>query len=298
MSTKEVSVIIGTASVNWGFDPLYDWVTTPPFEQMLVEMAASGYAGTEISYHFPTDVDHLRAQLQARNLRAASTFHEVQLLDPAQHAVEVDAVKPVADRLQALGCNILILSDQTSPRRIAVAGRVAADGSDGLSRAQWDALAAGLNRIGEYLRERGMRAVYHPHVGTFVETRDEIDRLCRLTDPDLVGLCPDTGHIAYAGADPEAVIVDYAPRVWYVHLKDIDGAKLEAVREQRMSLPEAVKFGLFVPLGKGMINLGSMFNALQAASYDGWIIVEQDAPAAPLQAARQSREYLRDKFGL
>lgn len=289
---------IGTASVNWGFDPLYDWVVTPPFEQMLDEMAEAGYEGTEISYHFPTDIPALRRNLESRHLRTASTFHEIQLLDPAQHDAELAGVVPVADRLQALGCDILILSDHTSPYRLNVAGRVAPDGSDGLSDSQWQALATGLNRVGEYLRNRGMRAVFHPHVGTYVETRAEIDRLFSLTDPSLLGLCPDTGHLAYGGADPEAVFVDYAPRIWYVHVKDIDAAKLATVRAQGLDLAAAVKLGLFVPLGDGMINMHRIFAALQNTGYDGWVIVEQDAPSDPIRAAKRNHAYLRDTFGV
>lgn len=288
---------VGTASVNWGYDPYYDWVTLPSFEQMLDEMAASGYEGTEISYHFPMDVERLRADLARRNLRAASTFHEVNLLDRASHESEIARLLPVAERLQALGSDVLILSDRATPARLAIAGRVAPDGSDGLDEAQWQALAAGLNRIGATLRQRGMRAVVHPHVGTYVETRAEIDRLCRLTDPALVGLCPDTGHLAYAGADPEAVFADYAARVWYVHLKDIDAARLEQVRRERLSFPAAVRLDTFVPLGTGMVDIARIVHALEAAGYDGWIIVEQDAPTDPLAAARQSRSYLREKFG-
>lgn len=288
---------VGTASVNWGYDPHYDWVTPPPFEQMLDEMEASGYEGTEISYNFPMDAERLRADLAQRHLRAASTFHEVDLLDPANHESEIARMLPVAERLQALGCDVLILSDRATPARLTIAGRVAPDGSDGLGETQWQALTGGLNRIGETLRQRGMRAVVHPHVGTYIETRAEIDRLCRLTDPDLVGLCPDTGHLAYAGADPEAVFVDYAPRVWYVHLKDIDAAKLEQVRRERLSFPAAVRLDTFVPLGTGMVDIARIVNALDAAGYDGWLIVEQDAPPNPLAAAKQSRSYLRQKFG-
>jgi inosose dehydratase len=292
------TIHVGTASVNWGFDPLYTWVVTPSFDQMLAEMAQSGYEGTEISYHFPTDVEALRRDLQRHGLRAASTFHAVRLLDPADHDAELARVLPVADRLQALGCDTLILSDEVSPRRLAVAGRVAPDGSDGLDDRRWQALASGLNKIGAMLRDRGMKAVVHPHAGTYVETRAEIDRLCAMTDPALVGLCPDTGHLAYAGADPEAVFVDYAPRVWYVHLKDIDGAKLERARAERLDFAAAVRLGAFVPIGTGMVDMDRIFGALRAAEYDGWVIVEQDAPAEPLAAAKQSRAFLRDRFGL
>lgn len=289
---------VGAASVNWGFDPLYTWTTPPPFDHMLDEMAASGYEGTEISYHFPTDAAMLREALAKRNLRAASTFHEVSLLDSARHDEEVARAMPVADRLLALGSDVLILSDHTTPRRLAVAGRVANDGSDGLDDAQWNALATGLNKLGERLRERGMKAVYHPHVGTYVETRAEVDRLCALTDPALLGLCPDTGHLAYGGADPEAVFIDYAPRIWYVHLKDIDAAKLEQVRRERLDFAAAVRLGAFVPMGSGSVDMGRIFGALRGSNYDGWVIVEQDAPDNPLAAAQQSRAYLRDTCGL
>ena len=289
---------IGTASVNWGFDPLYDWTVTPTFDCLLDEMAESGYEGTEISFNFPTDVVYLRAELARRGLRAASTFHEVKMLDPARHDDEIARAMPVADRLQALGCDVIILADANTPQRLAVAGRVATDGSDGLDDSRWHALAGGLNRLGERLRQRGMRAVFHPHVGTYVETRSEVDRLCELTDPSLLGLCPDTGHLAYAGADPEAVFVDYASRIWYVHLKDIDATKLDQVRRDRIDFVAAVRAGAFVPLGPGSVNMGRIFGALRDADYTGWVIVEQDAPAEPLAAAKQSRAYLREQFGL
>src|SRR5207237_10284938 len=94
-------MIVGTASVNWGFDPLYDWTVTPSFDRLLDEMAACGYEGTEISYHFPMDVALLREELAHRGLRAASTFHAVDLLEPARHDGELARAMPVARALHA-----------------------------------------------------------------------------------------------------------------------------------------------------------------------------------------------------
>lgn len=121
---------VGTASGSWKFNPFYHWIASPPFEQMLTETAESGYEGTEISYHFPTGAPSLRADLGRHGLRAAVTFHTVLLLNPALHDVEVARMLPVADRLQALGCDTLILPDEATPRRLAVADGVADDGSD------------------------------------------------------------------------------------------------------------------------------------------------------------------------
>jgi inosose dehydratase len=291
-------VSVGTAAVNWGFDPFYTWARTPSFNQMLDEMAAAGYAGTEISYNFPADPIAVRAALDARGLRAAATFHAVNLRHPSLHAAALAASVPVADRLRALGSDVLILADLPSPERIAVAGRVAANGRNGLSDEQWRSLADGLNLIGEMLAQRQMRAVFHPHVGTYVETRAEIDRLCALTDASLVALCPDTGHLAYAGVAAEDLFRDYAARIGYVHLKDVDPAKLARVRAEKIDFVRAVEFGLFVELGSGMVSFARIFDALRRAGYQGWVIVEQDAARDPFTAASQNREYLRKEFAL
>lgn len=287
---------VGTASVNWGFDPLYTWVDTPPFERMLDEMAQAGYEGTEISYNFPEDWQEIAAALRSRGLRSAATFHAVNVRDEARHSAAVESALRVAERLQNLGSDVLILSDEPSPGRLRVAGRVSRE--DALDDASWRAMANGLERVAAALQERGMKAAFHPHVGTFVETREEIDRLCDLTDPALLQLCPDTGHLAYAGAAPEELFADYRERIGYVHLKDVDGATLERVRRGGVGFVEAVRMGMFVELGTGMVSIERIISALRGANYSGWIIVEQDAPSRPLAAAKANRAYLREHFAL
>jgi inosose dehydratase len=289
---------VGTASVNWGFDPLYTWVTAPAFDAMLDEMAIAGYAGTEISYNFPPDAAALRRELDKRHLRAAATFHALDLRDRHKFDDALRSVVPVADRLQALGSDVLILSDAPSSERLAIAGRVSNDGSQGLSDPQWRAMGDGLNRIGEQLAARGMRGVFHPHVGTYVETRAEIDRVCSVTDPALMGLCPDTGHMAYAGVSSDEIFRDYAARIGYVHLKDVDGELLKRVRSEKIGFVRAVELGLFVGLGKGIVKIDRILDSLARVEYSGWLIVEQDAPLQPLEAATENRRFLHDRFGL
>ena len=289
---------VGTASVNWGFDPLYSWVTTPTFPRMLDEMSLAGYTGTEISYNFPSSADAVRVALQERNLRAAATFLAVDLRDAKNHEPAMQSAAAAADRLHALGSDTLILSDLPTPARLAVAGRVAEDGSDGLSESQWRTMADGLQRIGEALAARGMRAVFHPHVGTFVETRAEIDRLCGATDPALLTLCPDTGHLAYAGVSSADLFRDYGSRIGYVHLKDVDGERLARVRAERIGFVRAVELGLFIELGNGIVAIRDLLESLGQSGYRGWLIVEQDAPRDPLASASANRTYLRKEFAL
>ncbi len=293
-----MSQLVGTASVNWGFDPLYTWARKPGLDQMLDEMARAGYAGTEISYNFPPAAKETKTALQRHGLRAAGTFHALDLRERSRHPDELAALEPVARRLSAVGGRDIILSDRPSAERIAIAGRVQNNGSDGLSATAWRAVADGLNAAAELLTGLNMRASFHPHVGTFVETRTEIDTLCALTDSALLKLCPDTGHLAYAGVEPEAIFADYESRIGYVHLKDVDPEKLADIRSRQVGFVQAVRTGLFVELGRGMVRFDSIVGSLRNARYDGWLIVEQDAPQHPFESAANNRRYLRDRFGL
>jgi inosose dehydratase len=137
-----------------------------------------------------------------------------------------------------------------------------------------------------------MRPVFHPHAGTCVETRAEIDRLLAGLDPSVIGYCPDTGHIAYAGDDPVAAIVDYADRIAHVHIKDVDLAALTRARENRVDFLEVVRLGVFTALGQGGADLGRALRTLRDVGYDGWLVVEQDAAARPLEDAIASRRFV------
>ena len=178
-------IAIGTASVNWGFDPLYTWVRTPSFATMLDEMALSGYEGTEISYNFPASAEQISQALGQRHLKPAATFHAVNLRTPASYAAAEQSTIRVADRLDELGSDMLILSDKPSPERMAVAGR--ASQVDALDESGWRSMSEGLNRLATLLARREMHAVFHPHVGTYVETADEIERCFGLDQHPMVG---------------------------------------------------------------------------------------------------------------
>jgi inosose dehydratase len=119
-----------------------------------------------------------------------------------------------------------------------------------------------------------------------------------LTDPTLVGLCPDTGHLAYGGADPVAVFDDYADRVWHVHLKDVDRDLMQQLLAGSQDIVQAVRAGIFPELGTGMVDVRGCLQALQRAGYDGWVVVEQDAPPNPVQSAVNNRRFMREVAGI
>ncbi len=157
-------------------------------------------------------------------------------------------------------------------------------------------------RAADICREHGLEPVFHPHAGTYVETRDEIDRLVTAMDPQRVGLCLDTGHFAFGGADPAAAIRDYAGVVRHVHIKDCDTRVRDEVCAAGGDLDRAIRSGVFCALGEGDAGIDGALQALFDVGYDGWVVVEQDqlltrtdTPASVVLGQRANRDYLRER---
>jgi inosose dehydratase len=185
----------------------------------------------------------------------------------------------------------------TGPRRLPERDRIAArvQPTDGLSAEAYRQFADTLNRVGEITLKEGVRTCFHSHVGSYIETRQEIDRLIELTDPSLVFQGVDIGHLAWAGADPVQFCRDYGTQIKAVHIKDID----PQIRQQGMA--EGWEYqsysdrGVFAEICEGMIDFPAVLQALQAARYQGWIVVEIDVTtkASALESVTISRRNLR-----
>jgi inosose dehydratase len=192
---------------------------------------------------------------------------------------------------------VIVLSDDNAsvPMREQNAGRITREHE--LSDREWEVFAAGADRVAKAVHERtGLRTVFHPHCGGYVETPREIEALMSRTDPARLGLVLDTGHIVYGGGDPLNVFKTHRDRVWHVHFKDCDAKVAALAREQKLGYLAAVRKQLFCELGEGVVNFPAVTAALHAASYNGWIVVEQDVfpgYGSPKESATKSRHYLR-----
>ena len=166
---------------------------------------------------------------------------------------------------------------------------------------EWKRLAEGLNRLGERAREKGMTLTYHHHMGTGVQTAAEVDRLMEMTDPSLLSLLYDSGHLAFSGEDYVAVLERHVGRVRHVHLKDVRLPVLDRVKKERMSFLRAVKEGVFTVPGDGGVNFEPVFRLLDRKGYRGWYVVEAEqdpAKANPFEYAVKARAFIREKAGL
>jgi inosose dehydratase len=271
------------------------------YARMLDEMQQTGYEGTELGDwgFMPTDPDLLRSELDARHLKLLASWVSVNLHDAAQHAQsEADCVR-TAHQLARVGGpdNFVVLGNDPygDPIRTKNAGRITAE--MGLSEAQWGVLAEGANRVARAVkRETGLRTVFHHHIGTWVETPEETARLLRMTDPEVLGLCFDTGHYRFGGGDPLTGLQQHADRIWHVHFKDHEPNVAAQSRLHGWSGLQSVEHGVFCELGRGDVDFPVVRDFLRERGYAGWIVVEQDVlpgMGSPKESARRNREYLR-----
>ena len=292
---------VANAPCSWGVLEYESKVDSPSYALVLDEIAASGYAGTELGDwgFMPTDPLQLRGEIERRGLALLAAFVTIRLADPQTYDDSVRKAVTAAQLLAAVSGRspFIVLSDEPAadPGRARQAGRIRP--SDSLSEQQWDVAAGGVERLAHAVREdAGLRTVFHHHCGSFVETAQEIDALMQRTADSLVGLCLDSGHITYAGALALELLRRYAARIWHVHFKDCEPAIAARARAAGWDYQTAIRHGVFCELGKGTVDFAALLEALRERRYNGWIVVEQDvlpSMGSPFDSARRNREYLR-----
>jgi inosose dehydratase len=292
---------VANAPCSWGVLEFERPAQPVSAAQMLDEMAATGYAGTELGdwQFLPTEPAALSRELGRRGLSLVGAFVPIALSRPDAIDAGVDAALRVARLLAATGGpeTILVLSDDnaTVANRAARAGRIGE--ADGLRDGEWDRFADATARVARAVRDHaGLRTAFHHHCAGYVETPREIEALMARTDPSLVGLCLDTGHFTYGGGDPVAAVETYGSRIWHVHFKDCDRVLLERARAGAWDYHAAVGRGIFCELGRGSVRFRDVLDALGTHRYAGWIVVEQDVLpglGTPAESARRNRAYLR-----
>lgn len=282
---------IATAPINWNNEDVPEYRAWTPYPTVLDEIVRAGYGVTEWSSSLPADPDALRPALEARGLGLVGAFVGMNLRDPARRDAEVRRGLEKARFLRELGAGYLVAADAGDAARLAAAGH--AKDAVAMTDAELRGMAEGLEELGAAVRALGMTLVFHPHVGTYVETPSEIDRLFAATDPEAVGWCLDTGHQVYGGADLAALVGEHGARVRYVHLKDVDRGVLERARAEGWSFQQALERYVFAPLGDGLAPLERVLRILKDDGYDGWLVIEQDTTAEdPTDVAKRNREWL------
>lgn len=267
---------IGTAPVNWNNNDLPDWRPLVPFPYILDEMWEAGYQDTEWDESFGTDIAMLNHERSARGMAFTGAYRWLDFVDDDQFARDLTAIRPFMETLQGIGATHLIVADALRPHRVAIAGSIPADGSASLARSDYERLAANLERLAEDAARFGLAAHYHNHVGSYIETSDEIEPLLDLLDDSPVDLCFDTGHFAFGGGDASEFVAVHHARIGYLHLKDVDAAVLARSQRHAWSFMDALRQYIFSPIGCGNARVADIVATLVRVGFPHYVIVEQD----------------------
>lgn len=274
---------IGIVPIVWNNVDLTDLAPAVPPDVILASVARLGYEGVQFGRGFPEGAD-LAATLATRGLRLAEVYAEITCTDDGPVDGSLEYARARLALLHAAGGEVLVpachvgAGADASAARGSWAGRGDDPRAPRFSETGWRRLAELVDTLAAEADALGHLLAFHPHAGTHVETPPEVDRLAALTDPRRVGLCLDIGHYTVGGGDPAAAIAAHGERVRHVHLKDVDGAVLAGLRAGEIrDFAGAIRERLFTELGRGIVDLAGVIDALEARSFGGWLMVEQDS---------------------
>ncbi len=292
------NVHLGIAPIGWTNDDMPDLGGENTFEQCVSEMALAGFTGCEVGNKYPADRAALKRALDLRGLTICNRWFSSFLLSKPFAEVAAD-FEAQLDFLSYLGAKVIGASEQSGS--VQGTGKPVFDEKPVMDDAQWNTLCDGLNRLGEIALRKGMKLTFHHHMGTVVQTEAEIDKLMGGTDPALVNLLFDSGHLSFAGIDPAKVLQKHVARVAHVHLKDMRPEIVAKVKAERLSFLEGVRLGAFTVPGDGCVDFKPLFAILEQAGYQGWFVVEAEqdpAKANPFEYALKARKYIKEAAGI
>ena len=290
---------LGIAPIAWTNDDMPELGAENTFEQCVSEMALAGFTGSEIGNKYPKEARTLKKALELRNISICNAWFSAFLTTRPLEETVAAFIKH-RDFLHELGAGIIGVAEQGHSIQGMMDVPVLKQ-KPVFTEEEWKRLSEGLEELGRLASEKGMIVAYHHHMGTGVQTEEEIDKLMSMTDPKLVHLLFDTGHLTFSGIDTMKVLKKHIGRIRHVHLKDIRKDVLARVETENMSFLKAVREGVFTVPGDGMLDFDPLFELLDRNGYEGWFVVEAEqdpAKANPLEYAIKARKFIATHTGL
>jgi inosose dehydratase len=284
---------IAGAPISWGVCEVPGWGYQLTPERVLAEMREVGLSATEFGPDgfLPADPQAMAGVLAAHHLTAVGGFVPVVMYRP-DHDPVPDIERLIPGFLAAHGSTMVLSADS---------GLDGYDSRPVLAEQGWKTLLTNMDRVTALAAEHGITAVLHPHVGTMVEKPDEVQRVL---EGSGILLCLDTGHLLIGGTDPAELTRQAPERVAHTHLKDVDNSIAEQVRSGRLTYTDAVRAGMYRPLGTGDVNVEAILKTLRENNYQGWYVLEQDTilteeptGEGPVHDVRISADYVRSLLG-
>lgn len=294
------NVKLAIAPIGWTNDDMPELGKENTFQQIVSEMALAGFVGSEVGSKYPRDPAVLKPMLDIRGIQIVNAWFSTFFAN-GDKAKTIDEFINHRDFLHAMGAKVIGCSEQS----LSIQGTTKAvlEEKPLFTDEQWRLTVEGYNELAKLAAEKGMTVGLHHHMGTGIQTTEEIDRFMAETNDDVY-LLFDTGHAYYSEGTQEkmlAILTKYLPRINHVHLKDVRDEIVEQVRSQKLSFLDGVKKGTFTVPGDGVIDFKPVFKILDDFGYKGWMVVEAEqdpALANPFEYAVKARKYIRETAGL
>ncbi len=287
----EQQILWGIAPIGWRNDDIPEIGAGNTLGHVLGDIVVAGFQGTEAGGFFP-EASVLKKEIKLRNLRIAGKWFSSYLISDGLDAT-ANAFRQHCAYLQEVDADVAVVSEQT----------YSIQGSDKnvftekpyFTDVEWETLCAGLDELGQVAKQYQLKLVYHHHMGTGIQTIEEIDRLMAGTNPELVHLLYDTGHIYVSDGDYMTLLKKHVSRVKHVHFKDVREDILKECKATGKSFLQSFLHGMFTVPGDGVIDFTKPYRLLRDVGYQGWIIIEAEqdpAVAHPLEYALKARTYI------
>jgi inosose dehydratase len=267
----------GVSPIAWCNDDMTELGADTTLDMLLTDVKEIGFDGVELGNKFPRDPEALAPIMARYGLDVVGGWYSANLLRHDADA-EIAALGKHLALLEYMESSVFILAETSNAVHCDRWGS-RLDQHPVLPAGDWKQFGERLNKVATYINDRGLRFAYHHHLGTVVETDDELNRFFDATG-DHVGLVLDTGHAILGGIDPIRVIEERPERVSHVHCKDVRRAKYDAFRADGTSFLNGVVGGMFTTPGDGDYGYEPFMRALKDIDYSGWIVIEAEQDPA------------------
>ena len=262
----------------------------PAPRDLLKEIARSGFHAVHAQVPGGWTTEDYKNALKDAGLRPAPGYLSMAL---PEHGVDLATTLETARTGAAQQAELGLTDMFIATRMTKDAPRVQRPGVGAdFDEARFAMIFDLVDKASAILKEEGVRAALHPHIGTWIETEAETRRLLDGIGSDQLGFGPDTGHLSWAGADVIGLMSDYRDRTRVVHVKDCRLGVRDAAKAAAKTYQETVVSGLWAEPGTGELDLAGMIAAL-GPDFDGWLVAEVDFPTLPpFECAEVSARWL------
>ena len=286
-----MSVKIGISPIAWQNDDLPNLTKNYTMEQALKEARDIGYIGVERGQRMPQSTGELRSYLEANHLVLCGGWCSGQSLINDFHE-EKEAITPQVTQFIDLNSPCIVYAECSNTIQGDI--NTAVNARPQLSKDEIKSYAMKLSELAKWMADEGMPMAYHHHMGSIIESEDDVNWLMDGSD-NALKLCFDTGHLLFGGGDIMATLDRWGDRIHHVHFKDIRPNIVKNIRENDRSFLDAVIEGAFTVPGDGCIDFGAVAHTLKAQEYEGWIVVEAEqdpSKANPYDYSKMGYEHI------